>query len=73
MEKNITTGANTGRREGRIISLIADLVKISTAFPYSGSALPVIIPGISLNCLLTSVTIAEAAFPTEVNPRAPKR
>ena len=66
-------GANTGKREGTIISIIAALVKISTAFPYSGFDLPVIIPLFSLNCLLTSFTIFDAVLPTAVIPIDPKR
>ena len=39
-------------------------VEISTHLSYSGFPVPSIIPGISLNCLLTSYTISMAAFPT---------
>ena len=59
--------------DGTIISIIASLVKISTAFPYSGLDLPVIIPLFSLNCLLTSLTILVAVFPTAVIPIDAKR
>ena len=39
-------------------------VEIATHLSYSGCPVPSKIPGISLNCLLTSSTIAIAAFPT---------
>ena len=39
---------------GNIISLRDAFVEMSTHLSYSGFALPFIIPGISLNCLLTS-------------------
>ena len=50
---------------GSIISLIAAFVEMSTHLPYSGVAVPSIIPGISLNCRLTSFTISMAALPTD--------
>ena len=59
-------GATIGKRDGIIISFIAALVKISTHVPYSGFHDPSIIPGISLNCLLTSTTTDPAALPTAV-------
>lgn len=49
---------------GSIISLKDALVEMATHFSYSGFALYSIIPGISLNCRLTSTTIAIAARPT---------
>ena len=42
----------------------ADFVLMSTALPYSGLPVPSMMPGISLNCRLTSSTISAAAFPT---------
>ena len=57
---------------GSIISLKAALVEISTHFPYSGVPVPSIIPGISLNCLLTSITISIAALPTDFIASAEK-
>ena len=53
--------------------VIADLVKISTQVPYSGFPLPSIMPGISLNCLLTSSTTDPAALPTAVILIAPNK
>ena len=43
------TGTATGKSDGIIISLIAAVVSISTALPYSGLAVPSIIPLISRN------------------------
>jgi len=57
-------GVKTGIRAGKIISLIADFVTISTHLPYSGFAVPSIKPLISLNWRLTSATTSEAALPT---------
>ena len=57
-------GDTTAKIPGRIISLNAAEVLISTHLAYSGVAVPSIIPGISLNCLLTSSIIAYAALPT---------
>ena len=57
-------GVATGISAGTIICLIAPFVTISTHLPYSGFAVPSIIPFISRNCLLTSSTILPAAFPT---------
>ena len=56
-----------------IISLIAALVSMSTATPYSGLAVPSMMPGISLNCRRTSTTTAPAARPTASIAIAPKR
>ena len=66
----ITIGDTIVIIPGSIISFNAALVDISTHLSYSGSALPSIIPGISLNCLRTSLTIAIAAFPTELIAKA---
>ena len=44
-----TIGTTTGKSEGIIISLIADAVSMSTALPYSGLAVPCMMPGISRN------------------------
>ena len=57
-------GTRIGSKDGMIISLIAAFVRRSTALSYSGFTVPSIIPGISLNCLLTSVTTELAALPT---------
>ena len=59
--------------DGIIISLMADFVNISTHLPYSGFPVPSIIPGISLNCLLTSITTDPAALPTAVILIAPNK
>ena len=66
-------GATIGKRDGIIISFIAALVNRSTHFPYSGFVVPSIIPGISLNCLLTSSTTAPPARPTAFIPIAPNK
>ena len=66
IKKYTIIGDRTGNKEGNIISLIADFVKISTHLPYSGLPVPSMIPGISLNCLLTSSTTELAALPTAV-------
>ena len=71
--KYTTIGDNTGNIDGTIISFIADLVRMSTQVPYSGLPLPSIIPGISLNCLLTSNTTEPAALPTAVILKAPNK
>ncbi len=42
-------GATTGKSDGTIISLIAAVVSMSTALPYSGLPVPSMMPGISLN------------------------
>ncbi len=63
-----STGTSTGNSEGRIISLMAALVSMSTQVPYSGLALPSMMPGISLNCRRTSTTMAPAARPTASIP-----
>src|SRR6056300_1081507 len=51
-------------KPGNIISFKDACVEIATHLSYSGFPVPSIIPGISLNCLLTSCTISIAAFPT---------
>ena len=68
-----TIGTSTGSSEGSIISLIAALVSMSTARPYSGLAVPCMMPGISLNWRRTSITTAPAARPTASIAIAPKR
>ena len=45
---------------------------MSTHLSYSGFDFPFIIPGISLNCLLTSYTISIAALPTAFIAKAEK-
>src|SRR5262245_59012778 len=69
----IRIGISTGSRLGMIISLIAARVSMSTAVPYSGFALPSMIPLISLNCRRTSITTAPAARPTASIAIAPNR
>ena len=59
-------------KPGKIISLKAALVEMSTHLAYSGTPVPSMIPGISLNCLRTSSTISMAAFPTDSIARAEK-
>ena len=56
-----------------IISLIAALVSMSTATPYSGFAVPSMMPAISLNWRRTSMTTAPAARPTASIAIAPNR
>ena len=51
---------------GKIISLNAAVVEISTQRAESGLAVPSMIPGISRNCRRTSSTIPCAARPTAV-------
>ena len=58
------TGAMTARSAGAISSFNAACAAMSTHLPYSGLPLPVIMPFIVLNCLLTSITIENAALPT---------
>ena len=62
------SGAMIATIPGPTISLRAAFVEISTQVWESGltPSLPSRSPGISLNCLLISTTIAPAAFPTEV-------
>src|SRR5690606_12735821 len=57
-------GTISAMAPGNIISLKEAFVEMATHLSYSGFALYSIIPGISLNCLLTSSTIAIAARPT---------
>src|SRR3989344_2361171 len=68
-----TIGTSTGSSEGMIISLIAALVSMSTQVPYSGLALPSMMPAISLNWRRTSTTTEPAARPTASMPMAPNR
>ena len=64
--KPTTAGIATAITPGNIIFFKAALVAISTHFSESGSALPSIKPGISLNCLRISLIISNAASPTAV-------
>ncbi len=66
-------GTTTGKSDGMIISLIAAPVSISTALPYSGFAVPSMIPGISLNWRRTSSTTAPAQRPTASIAIAPNK
>ncbi|MNV41046.1 hypothetical protein D3C71_1326710 [compost metagenome] len=68
-----TMGTTTGSRLGITISLMAAVVSMSTALPYSGLAVPSMIPGISRNCRRTSTTTAPAARPTASIAMAPNR
>jgi len=68
-----TIGTSTGSSEGIIISLIAALVSMSTAVPYSGLAVPAMMPGISLNWRRTSTTTEPAARPTASIAMAPNK
>ena len=65
-KKPIITGDKTARVPGPIIFRNAALVAMSTHLAVSGFALPSNKPGISLNCLLTSLIISKAASPTAV-------
>ena len=69
-EKPTIIGKATADAPGRIIFLSAAEVAISTHLTVSGSALPSKSPGISLNCLLISLIISNAASPTAVMVRA---
>ncbi len=62
--KPTTAGIATAMIPGNIIFLRAALVAISTHLSESGSAVPSIRPDISLNCLLISLIISNAASPT---------
>ncbi|MDT4858178.1 hypothetical protein FQZ97_926340 [compost metagenome] len=66
-------GTTTGSSDGITISLMAAVVSMSTARPYSGLAVPSMMPGISLNWRRTSTTTAPAARPTASMAMAPKR
>jgi hypothetical protein len=66
-------GTTTGSSDGTIISLIAAVVSMSTARPYSGLAVPSMIPLMVLNWRRTSTTTAPAARPTASMAIAPKR
>ena len=66
-------GTTTGNKDGTIISLIAAEVSISTARPYSGLAVPSMIPLISRNCRRTSSTTAPALRPTASIAIAPNK
>ena len=68
----MTTGVPIANIPGSIISFKEAFVEISTHLSYSGLAFPFIIPGISLNCLLTSKTISIAALPTAFIAKAEK-
>ena len=70
--KTIRIGKPIVRSPGISICLSEALVDISTHLSYSGLPVPSIIPGISLNCLLTSSTISIAALPTELIAKAEK-
>ena len=65
------TGITIAKIPGNIILLKAPRAAISTQRLESAFALPLIIPGISLNCLLTSSTILKAIFPTPLASKAP--
>ena len=65
-------GVPIAKIPGNIISFKDALVEMSTHLSYSGFAFPFIIPGISLNCLLTSYTISIAALPTAFIAKAEK-
>src|SRR3546814_895757 len=68
-----TIGTATGSSDGTIISLIADLVSMSTALSYCGLPVPSMIPGMSRNWRRTSSTTAPAARPTASIAIAPNR
>ena len=63
----------TGSSEGMIISLMAAPVSMSTAVPYSGLAVPSMMPGMVRNCRRTSSTTLPAARPTASIAIAPNR
>ena len=64
--KPTTTGALTAITPGNSILFKAAEVAMSTHLAVSGSAFPSKSPGISLNCLLISLIISNAASPTAV-------
>ena len=66
MIKPTATGEPIAIAPGNNILFRAALVAISTHLALSGSALPSSKPGISLNCLLISSIISNAASPTAV-------
>ena len=66
-------GESTGSIDGTIISLIAARVSMSTQGPYSGLAVPSMMPGICRNWRRTSSTTAPPARPTAIMPMAPNR
>mmetsp|Transcript_5154 Transcript_5154/g.15488 ORF Transcript_5154/g.15488 Transcript_5154/m.15488 type:complete len:245 (+) Transcript_5154:1796-2530(+) len=59
-----TRGVKMTKAPGGPISAREACVEISMHFLYSGFVVPSIKPGIVLNCLLTSSTMARAALPT---------
>ncbi|MNT10769.1 hypothetical protein D3C72_1456140 [compost metagenome] len=68
-----TMGTTTGSRLGITISLMAAVVSMSTALPYSGLPDPSMMPGMSRNWRRTSTTTAPAARPTASMAMAPNR
>ena len=66
-------GTTTGSRLGTIISLMAAVVSMSTALPYSGLAVPSMMPLMVLNWRRTSTTTLPAARPTASIAMAPNR
>lgn len=59
-------------KAGKNISTKEALVAMAIHFSYSGFSVPFLIPGLSLNYLLTSLTIWRAAFPTDFMVKAEK-
>src|SRR6516225_7081028 len=68
-----STGTMTGSSDGITISLMAAVVSMSTAFPYSGLPLPSMMPLMSRNWRRTSSTTEPAARPTASMAMAPNR
>ena len=66
-------GTTTGSRLGITISLMAAVVSMSTALPYSGLPVPSMMPLMVLNWRRTSTTTAPAARPTASMAMAPNR
>ena len=68
----MSNGKPIVKSPGNIISFKDACVEIATHLSYSGFPVPSIIPGILLNCLLTSYTISIAALPTAFIANAEK-
>ena len=71
--KPTATGINAANRPGVASSRRESLVQMSTTLPYSGLAVPSMIPGISRNWRRTSKTMAPAARVTALMARPEKR
>src|SRR3546814_16044216 len=59
-----TTGTSTGRKDGMIISLLADLVRMSTALSYLRLPVPYMLQGMSRTLMRTSPHTPPRTRPT---------